>query len=212
MVVVRPIPLPVRCLNCGGDSHSLAVLSVIIAAAAFVVAVFALVIAAREHKVFMKQLRARARFEVTIGTDRFDGDVYETDANTTVTMTLRVGISNVGDKAAGETVVNVLTPASFGELVWSTRSGQRIPAAERGMPTGDTLTMPDGEEVGAQMIFHTIQRVSMRGRREVWFMVDAVPVPCVVPVAVGVNSDDLPEDEELVLTSRTFYIRRKCQA
>jgi hypothetical protein len=103
--------------------------------------------------------------------------------------------------------VNVFTPASIGELLWSTRLGERSPAA-RGMPTGDVLTMPDGEEVGAQMISHTIQRVSMRGRREVWFTVDHVPVPCVLPIAAGVNSDDLPDDEEVAWASRTFHIRQ----
>jgi hypothetical protein len=199
--------LPVHCQNCGGGD-SLAVLGVIIAAAAFVVAVFALYIAVREHREFMKQLQARARFDVTIDTDRFDGDVYETESNTTATMVFFVGLSNVGDKAAGETVVNVFTPASIGELLWSTRRGERSPAA-RGMATGDVLTMPDGEEVGAQMISHAIQRVSMRGRREVWFTVDRVPVPCVLPIAAGVNSDDLPDDQEVAWASRTVQIRQK---
>lgn len=205
-VLVRQVPLPVHCQNCGGGD-TLSVVGLIIAGAAFVVALFALYIAAREHREFMKQLRARARFDLTIGMNRFDGDVHETEASTTV-MVFFVGLSNVGDKAASETVLNVHTPASFGQLLWGTQTGESS-SERRGIPTGDTLTMPDGEEVGAQMISRTFQRLSLRGRTEFWFMVDGVPVPCVLPIGVVVNSDDLPDDQEFAWATRTFYVRRK---
>jgi hypothetical protein len=67
MVSLKPLPLPVHCLKCGGSDHSLALTSVIIAgigviiaALAFAVAAGALVytrkqhdIAKREHDEFM---------------------------------------------------------------------------------------------------------------------------------------------------------------
>lgn len=79
----------------------------------------------------------------------------------------------------------------------------------KGPRSGDTLEMPDGEEVPAQVISYTIERVSMRGRREVWFMLENLPVPSDLPVAVGVNSDDLPNEQEYVSAQRRFYVRPK---
>jgi hypothetical protein len=207
VVVVRPVPLPVRCINCGG-SDSLVTWSRIIAIVALVVALGALYNPAREHREFVKQLRARARFELKIDTDRFFGDVYETEAFASVSLVVRVGVSNVGDKAAGETIVNVLTPASPGELSWSTASGQKI-GAEPGRPSGDAVTMPGGEEVQAQVVSYVMERVSRRGRREVWFMVENLPVPSDLPVAVVVNSDDLPDDQDVAFAQRTFHVRSK---
>jgi hypothetical protein len=79
--------------------------SLIVAILALVVAGAALYITWSEHREFLKQLRARARFELKIDSDRFDGDVYETEAPVSANLVLRVVLSNVGDRAAGQAVV-----------------------------------------------------------------------------------------------------------
>ena len=156
----------------------------------------------------MKQLRARARFKLTVDSDRFDGDVYETDADS-VSMTLRVGLDNVGDKAAGHTVLNVLVPASHSFFAWSAQNGTRKPPdQDQPLPTSEVLKTPDGPELAAMWITKTVARVALRAGLVTWFIVQ-VPVPCELPVRVVAQSDDLPDDQEQVKCDRTFHIRRK---
>jgi hypothetical protein len=69
--------------------------------------------------------------------------------------------------------------------------------------------MPGGEVVPAQLISRRIARVSMRGRHEVWFVVENLSAPSDLPAWAVVNSDDLPDDQEYARVGRTFKVRRK---
>jgi hypothetical protein len=211
MVVVRPVPLPVRCLNCG-DSHTLAlialiaaVLGVIIAGAALIVAFRSLGIAKREHTEFMKQLNARARFELSVDLEHGAGGVIELQPSRPE-ITFRVSLRNVGDKAAGQTVMNVFAPASASHLVWSNPKGGQLSAQDDAIATPETLILPDGSEVEARFITKTIPRVALRPGVMTWFTV-VVREPSDLPVRVVAQCDDLPDDQEDARCDRLVQVR-----
>ena len=204
MVVVRPVPLPVRCLNCG-SGDTLATRSLIVAVVALVVAAVALYITLREHREFMKQLGARARFDLAVlleqGFER--GEVSVESGHPEITF--RVTLDNVGEKAAGETILNVFAPAT-NELVWSTRSGMQLSSPDDAAATPEKLRLPDGTEVEARMIAKAIPRVARRAGHMTWFTV-VVRQPADLHVRVVAQCDDLPDDQENVTADRLLRVR-----
>ena len=202
--------IPVHCLNCStGASDTLGRWSLIVAGAALFVALGALYIAAREHSVFIRQLKARANFTLTAdvetGASPDDPDLIKVAASAVI-VRVRVGISNVGTKAAGPTLLNVLVPALFEDPAWVDHRGVRDGPKIAPIPTPELLKMPDGREVQAHWIEKKIPRVALRGGQVAWFAVQ-VGVPTDLPIRIVAQSDDLPDDVTEVVLDKTIRVR-----
>jgi hypothetical protein len=78
---------------------------------------------------------------------------------TAMLLHVRVGLSNVGDRAAGQMTLNVLVPSIYTDLTWTGAGGQRPRAASPPAPTAETLPddaneLPDDEpEAAIQRVF-----------------------------------------------------------
>jgi len=159
-----------------------------------------------EHLEFLRQLRARARFEVTLRAEGADESGVITSDATVTYVTVEVGLRNVGEKAAGPTFINLLAPQGIAHFKLMTEAGGEDPQQPRPVP--ETLTA-EGHEVPAQFLSvdRTPRRTSFTRRA---FL--QVPVPdageAVIPVRVKVESDDLPDDEPEVVRDLTLRVRR----
>ena len=96
------------CTNCGSDTGPAFWATV----AAVIVAAIALVIAFREHRVFMRGMGARAKFRVipSVAGASEPGYTIRTEADT-VQVRVVFGLKNDGDKAATATVLNAVVGA-----------------------------------------------------------------------------------------------------
>lgn len=204
MVALNPAPrLLVRCLNCGGSDQSLALIGVIIALIALGVAVAAMVytgkqhaIAQREHVEFMKQLNARARFQLTarVLNAALDGALEIAHGTTTAYARIEIGLTNTGEKSAGPTTIKVLLPGSVRGFRWLTSGGTVY--GEEPVPTSEVLTLPQGGQPSAQYLSCEVPRVSNRTPvlRWIWFSAEDHNMS-EIPIRVTARSDDLDIDE-----------------
>lgn len=105
-----------------------------------------------EHAEFLRQLRARARFRLLprpLYPEPDDDGVIRVDAST-VRVLVEFGLKNVGDRAAGETVLNVLAPRSVSNFRWSGPRGEETPPdAKPAADTPEELTDADGKTTSA---------------------------------------------------------------
>ena len=226
----------VRCVNCGGGGDTLtiiglivAAIGVLIAAAAYKVAMNSrqiaqdsltaaqqsqraaedtLAIAKREHDEFMKQLAARARFEITarVVSGAPDG-AFEIDRGVSMAMAkVEIGLTNTGAKAAGPTALNVLLPGRIRSFAGLTSGGERY--GPDPVATSETLTMQDGTQAEAQWLNADIPRVSNRTPvlRWVWFSVEDRALTR-IPLRVKAQSDDLPDDQAEVVLDSVIHVR-----
>lgn len=231
---VPAVPIKVECTNCGGDewityfSLGVAVASVILALVAAYLARKAVKVAddtlkvahedagrsRTEHAEFMRQLQARARFDVTL-TPKWpanaDGLIEQNATSTRVTVA--IGISNEqGDKAAGPTTVNALVPEGMvSDLRWSGPQGEEVSGVSRMiLTTPEILTDADGSDYEAQYLFHELPRVTRRTAR-LLHLTFYVEIPSKgersVPIRVRVESDDLPDDDPEVVRELMIRVR-----
>ena len=118
------------------------------AIAALLVALGALAMAWREHRVFIKRLKARARLEVTLRVVQppgVRGGLVEIDG-TAGTIIIEVGLRNYGERAAGATTVNVLFPERA-DVRWCGPRGEDMgPESNRSIPSGETLDVANQTE------------------------------------------------------------------
>jgi hypothetical protein len=162
---------PVECVDGCGGLDPLAIV-------ALVVALSGLAMAWREHQVFLKRVRARARLEVTLRVVQppgVRGGLVEIDG-TAGTIVVEVGLKNYGERAAGATVVNVLFPERA-ELRWCGPRGEEMdPESSRRIPSGETFDVDyEAEPVRAWYLTKESPRVSLRGGHVTWVSFYAVP-------------------------------------
>jgi hypothetical protein len=154
-----------------------------------------------EHPQFLRELRARARFRLSvkmIPTPGGDGVIRE--PATIVRLRLEVGLKNEGDRAAGETVLNVIAPRGLvGDFRWSGPQGELKPGASGPADAPETMTDADGKDWPAHYLALTIPRVTRRSPVAA-FATMTVEVPRQgdvrsVPLRVTADADELPEGE-----------------
>lgn len=219
MVATR-LPLPVHCLNCGGGgSDWVALTSVIIAVLALLVALRALHVARKEHQItveehteFMRQLSARARFDLTgdVVRNRSRPFLSTAGGESMRTVVVQIGVTNKGEKAATHTTVNVLAPQSVENLAWCDAKGEPDPGSPSPAQTSDTLRTAEGDEE-CLWLSKEIARVSLRSPIVSWFTFDA-PVGTRVPVRIKADSDDLPDEVPESVIDRVIDLRATDEA
>lgn len=188
--------MTVECSNCGDLGPAFWV-----TIGALLIAAIALIMTAREHREFIRRLRARARFEVIVATVGADSDgVLRTDGTAVGAVRVSIGVKNVGDAAASETLVNVVFPRGL-EVQWSGAQGEPVGPRQYPADTPDeVLRAPDGREYReTQYLSKTWERI---GRRPHYVKFVTVPVggvpdtgEAIAPLRVRVEADELPDDE-----------------
>jgi hypothetical protein len=155
--------------------------------------------AREEHNEFLRELRARARFRLSLSTwpEPDEDGVIREDA-TVVGVRVEVVLRNEGDRAAGETVLNVIGPELvWREFRWCGPNGEELPDALPPAPAPEELTDNDGRVWPARYLKLTLPRVSRRSPYARYARV-SVEVPSdgvtSVPVRVTAQADELPDD------------------
>lgn len=186
--------MTVECSNCGdlGPAFWVTIGALLVAAAA-------LIINAREHRVFMRRLSARARFDVSVETVGADSEGVFRTTGTGGTIRVSIGVQNTGEVAASETLVNVVFPRGTG-VEWCGAQGE--PVGDRRYPAdtpGEALHKPDGRELTeTQYLADTWDRIGLRPHyvKFVKFMVNVPDAgEAAVPLRVRVEADELPDDQ-----------------
>ena len=115
----------------------------------------------------------------------------------TITVRVEIGLKNVGERAAQETVLNVIVPRVFRNFRWSGSRGEVLPEVR---PPSIPRRSTDAEGVVhvSHYLDKTIARVTRR-THYVTFVVLNVNVPRSgvksVPVRVTAEADELPDDD-----------------
>jgi len=206
----------VECTNCGhlGAEFFVALVALVVAVAAALYArrsvktadeTLALArqevgMAREQHEQFRRELRARARFKLSASVPGAGPDgVYRVDASACLLQVL-VGLTNVGDRAAGPTTINLLAPRSLGEnFRWSGPGGHEIPNADPARyPTTETFDHP---EFGVEAVYlmRELPRVTRKTPVVGWVRISAqVPMDgeTVIPMRLKAAADELPDDED----------------
>lgn len=151
-----------------------------------------------EHNEFLRELRARARFRLSLRTwpEPDEDGVIRQDA-TAVGVRVEIGLNNDGDRVASETVLNVVAPRRLADFRWSLANGGLVSAARPSADTPEELTDDDGRAWPGQYLDKTIPRVSRRSHYADWVLVSVeVPRDGVrsVPLRVTAQADELPDD------------------
>ena len=194
----------VVCSNCGDVGPEFWV-----TLAALLVAAGALGIAFREHRVFMRELAARAKFRLIPSIDGADADnTIRTNADS-IQVRGVFGLKNDGDKAAGTTVLNVLVSRTAHDLRWCGQQGEDLSDAPK---AGNTLEdFGDGHEVAAYWLAWDVPRVARRPYyvKHFAFWVDVPRAgEVIVPVRMKAQADELPDDiDEEVETLQVRIVR-----
>jgi hypothetical protein len=229
--------MPVECSNCGGGVEVwVAIASLVIALASLIVSIFAakeasrsanvadqsltltrkeVAIASEQHDVFLRELRARARFELIVRTSPQpdDDDVIRSDG-TGGTIIIEVILKNVGEREAGETVLNVIAPRFLGGVGfrWSGPQGEPKEDASPPAPTPEELIDADGETYPAQYLAKVYPTVTRRNAYAS-FVALYVDFPSEgqrrVPLRISAAADELPEDEAERSEDLTIRLARR---
>jgi hypothetical protein len=201
MTTTTPRAIHVICTNCSAHGTDwVALIGVIAAVIAAICAFVALAWSRSEHNEFLRRLRARACFVITLQAIT-SAPAVETDDPLAVSaptgqpfdQVFEIGLSNVGDSAAGPTVVNVLVPANVAGFGWTTAGGTMASHQRDARETDETLTRGDGE-VPAKWIAYEVSRVSTRTPVLLHFKLTVGAVVQRVPIRVKAQSDELPDD------------------
>ena len=148
----------IECPDCGGAGPE-----VWIALGALLVASAALWINARQHGEFMRRLRARARFDLKLAVANYAtserGSLLEHEASS-IRPVVRVTITNYGEAAATETLVNVWLPRDLEGARWCGPTGTELPN-EKGPIPDDEATLDDGVggKLESQVLATTLGRI-----------------------------------------------------
>lgn len=187
----------IECTNCGGGGTDA---QFWITVGALVIAFIALVMNFVQFREYLRGLRSRAEFKVTLrpASGSEDG-VRRTQAQQTA-VRVALGIKNDGKKAAGETLVNALVPSHLENVRWCGPTGQEVEASSVTTPTDDEkLTGPDGIEYEAKYLSRMLPRVGTKPHHLLHFQFYvhlAEPGKAVIPVRVKVQADEIPDDIE----------------
>jgi len=191
--------------------------SLIVALASLALAIIGVYFAWRAHQARKRDRDARARFAVTIRTvDADEHGIRWTDAAKQNTR-IGIGIKNVGEKAAGPTLINVVVPASLEYARWSGPGGEETPAGQMAAPTDELLPDAHGREtVSSKFLSMTLGHVGLRPHYEKFlqFPVDLPPresglKQTTVPVRVKVQADELPDDVDEHAVDYTVHVVRR---
>jgi hypothetical protein len=192
----------IECINCGVDGG--ADLQFWITVGALLIAFLALLMNFVQFREFLRRSRARARFDLTLNAANAAVDgVVRTEGNH-LSLRVEVGIDNVGDLAAGQTVINVMFPRWLDVIGWCGPNGQEIePARASVAQTSEMLKAADGSEVEASYLTKTVERVGTKPGHVLNFMC-FVDVPQEgrreIPFRLKVQADEIPSDvDEYVL-------------
>jgi hypothetical protein len=200
----------IECRNCG-DGGGLAVWA---SFAAVAVASGALWISAREHKAYMRQLRARARFSIELRVDNYDHDAttgMEDEAGT-IRPVFRLKIDNYGERASAATLINVLVPREYAStLRWSGPKGGELPTRTP-FDSDELVTLPDGAQVATTTLSGVIPRITRSGG-QIEFFCFTVRLPdtgdqIAIPIRVLAHADEIPDDVPEYSGSMVFRARR----
>ncbi|HEX4034878.1 MAG TPA: hypothetical protein VHX66_10580 [Solirubrobacteraceae bacterium] len=182
---------------------ALALGSFVVAAVATAIAFVTLAWSRSEHVEFLKRLRARARFEIVLtpvnalpAVDSEDPMAIMAGVGVPFEQLFQVGISNIGDGAAGPTTVNVVVPSSgpLGRRLWwcdgrgFTRAGAP-PMLDTSEPMG-----ANGVIVPARWIDVVLPRVGTRSPVLLFFKVAFSSADVEVTIRVKAQCDELPDD------------------
>lgn len=161
--------------------------------------------------------RARARFEITIRTvDADENGIRWTDADTQITR-IGIGIKNVGDLAAGQTLINVIVPRDLDFARWAGPGGEEKPDGKLTADTPELLPDAHGEEaVLSKYLSTTLEQVARRPHYEkfVQFPVELPPrdsglKQTTVPIRVRVQADELPDEIDEYVVDYTVHVVRR---
>lgn len=159
---------------------------------------------------------ARANFKLSVdivnADTGSDGGTLTTEGNHAM-VRLRIGIKNVGDRAAGPTTVNVLLPAQYTggtALRWCDEGGADIPDVPA--PTTTAEEIGDGASAGpAVYLYRYVPTVSLRSPVILFMRFHVGPLhehPIDVPVRVKTQADELPHHIEEVILDRVVRVQQ----
>jgi hypothetical protein len=186
----------VECINCGGDGTDL---QFWITIGALVIAFLALLMNFVQFREFLRRAKARAEFDLTLSQTGCDPDgVRRTKADRCATR-IAVEIKNTGKKAAGETVINAMIPRHLENLRWCGPNGEEMEEGELMADTDVVLIGPEGREYESKYLSRTLSRVGTKPNNlgHFQFYVGLTePGEIVIPVRVGVQADEMPDEIE----------------
>jgi hypothetical protein len=152
-----------------------------------------------EHSEFLRQLRARARFRLTLRIlEPEPGQDGVIRALGSVRVLAEVGLKNIGERAAGETLLQVIAPRNVANFRWSGPKGEARPDLLAALETPEELTDDNGKVHLGQYLDRGIERVTRRTYYVAFFAFDVETPPTgvrSVPVRVTAEADELPDDE-----------------
>lgn len=170
-----------------------------------------LTMARREHEVFLKELTARARFDLTLKSPQADDDGVIRTEGSGMWPRLEIGIANLGNKAAGPTTLNVLLPRHLEYARWCGPMGEDIPDVAPPADTAEVLPDGQGGEVPAMYLTEVLPRVGRRDHPVRWVRF-SVHVPdsgqMTIPLRVRASADELSDDESEPLVDVLLRIER----
>ena len=169
------------------------------------------------HRERTRERKVRARFDVTVRTvDADENGIRWTDADTQHTR-IGIGVKNVGEKAAGQTLLNVVIPRSLPFARWAGPSGEEMPDGTRMADTPELLPDETGNEtIPSKFLASTFDRIGLRPHYEK-FVQFPVELPSresglsqtTVPVRVRVQADELPDDIDEHVVDYTVHVVRR---
>jgi hypothetical protein len=197
----------VECINCGEGADALFWVTV----GALAVAFLALVMTFFQFRQFLKELRARARFRLTLTPLDVDRDgVLRTAAEVGI-VRVQLGIENYGDRAAGETVINVLVPEEAEELSWSGPEGEELEGEDVSFPTSERIRASDGMEYAGKYLAMVLPRIGTNPSHVLYFKFK-ISLPAeirfTVPLRVRVEADEIPADRDAYVADLNVLVER----
>jgi hypothetical protein len=148
--------------------------------------------------------------------DADENGIRWTDADTQHTR-IGIGVKNVGEKAAGQTLLNVVIPRSLPFARWAGPSGEEMPDGTRMADTPELLPDETGNEtISSKFLASTFDRIGLRPHYEK-FVQFPVELPSresglsqtTVPVRVRVQADELPDDVDEHVVDYTVHVVRR---
>ena len=171
----------------------------------------ALWIALREHHQFVNELRARACFKLTPTTLDADEDGVLRAEGTGGEVRVRIELENKGDKAAGETVLNVVFPAGEG-FRWCGPNGEAEENGERSDSTHEVLPGADGRELPARYLSRARRRIGLRNTYAFYVAVRLTfpdEKELTLPLRIHAEADEIPEDVREYSIRHTIRVQRR---
>lgn len=109
------------------------------------------------------------------------------------TAIVAIGVKNVGDATASETVLNVVFPAGT-RIRWCGPRGEPEEGGEQVTPTEETITMLDGSESRAEYLRKSCPRVGRRSHLEAYVAVMFPIASASCPLRIKAEADETPDD------------------